>query len=125
MIIIGLILLMILKIYLHDEYEIDNNICNNIESGFVRVSTLDPTYLENIQSYEFFDKNGFREVMTLFYDNSLFRNSVNFACMWIMKRKFYVIAILLNLNMTPRVIIMRDENMVVETFILLNYLSIC
>ena len=34
----------------HDEYEIDNNVCNNIESGFERVSTLDPTYLENVQS---------------------------------------------------------------------------
>ena len=44
----------------HDEYEIDN-----IESGFGRVSTLDPTYLENIQSYEIFDKSGFREVMSL------------------------------------------------------------
>ena len=30
----------------HDEYEIDNSVCNNIESGFGRVSTLDPTYLE-------------------------------------------------------------------------------
>ena len=36
-----------------------------MESGFVRVSTLDPTYLENIQSYEIFDKSGFGEVMTL------------------------------------------------------------
>ena len=34
----------------HDEY-----VCNNIESGFGRVSTLDPTYLENVQSYEIFD----------------------------------------------------------------------
>ena len=34
----------------HGEYEIDNNVCNNIESGFGRVSTLDPTYLENVQS---------------------------------------------------------------------------
>ena len=49
----------------HDEYDIDNNVCNNIESGFGRVSTLDPTYLENIQSYEFFYKSGFGEVMTL------------------------------------------------------------
>ena len=49
----------------HDEYEIDNNFCNNIESGFGRVSTLDPTYLENVQSYEVFDKSGFGEVMTL------------------------------------------------------------
>src|SRR3990170_7885830 len=53
----------------YDEYEIDNNVCNNIESGLGRVSTLDPTYLENDQSYEFFDKSGFGEVMTLFYDN--------------------------------------------------------
>ena len=45
----------------HDEYVI----CNNIESGFGRVSTLDPTYLENVQSYEIFDKSGFGEVMTL------------------------------------------------------------
>ena len=51
----------------HDEYDID--VCNNIESGFGRVSTLDPTYLENIQSYEIFDKSGFGEVMTLVNDN--------------------------------------------------------
>ena len=29
------------------------------------MSTLDPTYLENIQSYEIFDKSGFGKVMTL------------------------------------------------------------
>ena len=29
----------------HDEYEIDNSVCNIIESGFGRVSNLDPTYL--------------------------------------------------------------------------------
>ena len=37
----------------HDEYEIDNSVCN-IEIWFGRVSTLDPTYLENVQSYDFF-----------------------------------------------------------------------
>ena len=42
----------------HDEYEIDNNACNNIESGFGRVSTLDPTYLEDVQSYDIFIKVG-------------------------------------------------------------------
>ena len=42
----------------HDEYEIDNSVCNIIESGFGRVSTLYPTYLENVQSYENFDKSG-------------------------------------------------------------------
>ena len=49
----------------HDEYEIDNSLCNNIGSEFGRVSTLDPTYLGNVQSYEVFDKSGFGEVMTL------------------------------------------------------------
>ena len=48
----------------HDEYEIDDIVCNNIESRFGRVSTLDPTYLENIQSYEIFDKNGFGLTLT-------------------------------------------------------------
>ena len=40
----------------HDEY-----VCDNIESGFGRVSTLgnnDPTTLGNDQSYEIFDKSG-------------------------------------------------------------------
>ena len=32
------------------------------------MSTLDPTYLENVQSYEVFDKSGFGEVMTLVND---------------------------------------------------------
>ena len=35
----------------HDEYEIDNNVCNSIESGFGRVSTLaknNPTYLDSV-----------------------------------------------------------------------------
>ena len=31
--------------------------------------TLDPTYLDNVQSYEVFDKSGFGEVMALFNDN--------------------------------------------------------
>ena len=40
----------------HDEY-----VCNNIESGFGRASTLgknNPTYLEGVQSYDFFTKVG-------------------------------------------------------------------
>ena len=47
-----------------DEYEIDNSVCNNIESGFGRVSTLDPTYLDLINLMIFY-KSGFGEVMTL------------------------------------------------------------
>ena len=49
----------------HNEYVIDNNVCNDIESGSGRMSTLDPTYLENVQSYEVFDKSAFGKVMTL------------------------------------------------------------
>ena len=66
----------------HDEY-----VCDSIESGFGRVSTLgdnDPTTLENDQFYEFFDKSGLGEVMTFFDDNPLFWKSVNFARMWVM-----------------------------------------
>ena len=63
---------MIVKIYFkpHDKYDIDNSVCNIIESGFGRVSTLDPTYLENVQSYGIFDKSEFGEVMTLVNDNT-------------------------------------------------------
>src|SRR6266566_8735952 len=56
----------------HVEYVIDNNICNSIGSGFGRASTLgkkNPTYLESVQSYDFFDKSGFGEVITLVDDN--------------------------------------------------------
>ena len=63
----------------HVEYEIDNSVCNKIESGFGRVSTLDPTYLEHVQSYEIFEKSVFGEVMTLFYDNPT-RVSTLHAC---------------------------------------------
>ena len=43
----------------------------------------------------------------------------------VMLRIFYMITILLNLLMILHVIIMREENMVVEIFMLLNYLSLC
>jgi hypothetical protein len=64
---------LVILFWRHDEYVIDNNIYNNIESGFGRVSTLgknNPTYLESVQSYEIFDKSGFGEVMTLVDVNS-------------------------------------------------------
>ena len=106
----------------HDEYEI---VCNNIESGFGRVPTLDLIYLENVQSYEILYKSGFGEVMTLVNIDPTFWKSVNFACMWIVLRICYVIAMLLNLSMILHVTIMREENMVAEIFMLLLYLSSC
>ena len=44
----------------------DGYVCDNIENGFGRVSTLgnNPTTLDYDQSYEFFDKSGLGEVMT-------------------------------------------------------------
>ena len=89
------------------------------------MSTLDPTYLENVQSYEVFDKSGFGEVMTLVNDIPTILEECQ-LCMHVDHvEKNYVIAILLNLNMIPHVIIMREENMFVEIFMLLNYLSLC
>ena len=109
----------------YDEYEIDNNFCNNIESGFGIVSTLDPTYLENVQSYVIFDKSGFGEVMTLVNDNPTIFKVCQLRMHVDRLRLCYVIAILLNLPMILHVIIMREKNMVVEFFILLNYPSSC
>ena len=109
----------------HDEYEIDNSVCNNIESGFGRVSTLEPTYLENVQSYGIFDKSGFGEVMTLVNDNPTILEECQ-LCMHVDRvENMLCDTILLNLLMILHVIIMREENMVVEIFILLNYLSSC
>ena len=106
------------------------------------MSTLDPTYLENVESYEFFDKSGFGEVMTLVnIDPTILEecqlrmhvdhveNMILHVIIMILHviaiMILNVIAILLNFPMIPHVIIMREENMVVEIFILLNYLSSC
>ena len=102
----------------------NNIVCNNIESGFGRVSTLDPTYLENVQSYVF-DKSGFGEVITLVNVNPTILEECQLRMHVDCVEIFYVIAILLNFLMIPHVIIMREENMVVEIFMLLNYLSLC
>ena len=109
----------------NDEYEIDNNFCSNIESGFGRVSTLDPTYLENVQSYGIFDKSGFGEVMTLVNANPTIleecqlRMHVDHVENMLCDRYFVELLMILH------VIIMREENMVVEIFMSLNYLSLC
>ena len=108
----------------HDECDIDNNVCNNTKSGFGRVSTLDPTYLHNVQSYEVFDKSGFGEVMTLVNVNPTILEECQ-LCMHVDHVENILVAIFLNLLMILNVIIMREENMVVEIFMLLNYLSLC
>ena len=109
----------------HDEYEIDNSVCNIIESGFARVSTLYPTYLENVQSYEIFDKSVFGEVMTLVNVNPTILEECQLRMHVDRVENIYVIPILLNFLMILHVIIIREENMVVEIFMLLIYLSLC
>ena len=109
----------------HDEYEIDNNVCNNIESGFGRVSTLDPTYLEYVQSYDIFDKTGFGEVMTLVNVNpTILEESqlqMHVDCFENISCDSYFVEFAYD----PTSNIMREENMIVEIFMLLNYLSLC
>ena len=99
----------------HDEYEIHNNVSIIFKVG----------YLENVQSYEVFDKSGFGEVMTLANVNPTILEECQLRMHVDHVENIYVIAIFLNFLMIPHVIIMREETMVVEIFILLDYLSSC
>ena len=89
------------------------------------MSTLDPTYLENIQSYEIFDKSGFGEVMTLVYViPTIFE--VCQLCMHVDHLENMLCdSNIVEFEYDLHVIIMREENMALEVFMLLNYLSSC
>ena len=89
------------------------------------MSTLDPTYLDFDQSYEVLDKSGFGEVMTLAIVNPTILEECQLRIHVDRVKQCFVIAILLNFLMILHIIIMREENMVVEIFMLLNYLSLC
>src|SRR3954465_16012661 len=82
----------------HDQYEIDNNVCNNTESGFGRVSTLDPPYLDNVQSCEVLDKSGFGEVVTLVNDIPTILEECQVCIHVDHVEKIYIICILLNVS---------------------------
>ena len=80
--------------------------------------------MENDQSYEIFDKSGLGEVMTLFYDNPTILKESQ-LCMHVeqlenMLCDSYIVEFSYILHVT----IMREENMVLEIFMLLNYLSL-
>ena len=81
--------------------------------------------MENFQSYEVFDKSGFGEVMTLVNFNPTILEECQLCIHVDRVKNMFVIAILLNLLTILHVITMREENMVVEIFMLLNYLSLC
>ena len=71
----------------------------------------------------FFDKSGFGEVMTLVNVNPTILEECQ-LCMHVDRvENILCDSYLLNLLMIPHVIIRREENMVVEIFMLLNYLS--
>ena len=74
---------------------------------------------------KFFDKSGFGEVMTLVNVNPTILEECQLCIHVDHVKNIFLIAILLNLLMILHVIIMREENMVVEIFMLLNYLSLC
>ena len=64
---------MLSKLYYDPSIPLINDDCNDYESGFGKVSTLDkndPTILEGVESYWNNNKSGFGEVITLFSDDS-------------------------------------------------------
>ena len=63
--------------------------------------------------------------MTLFDDNPTILEECQLCMDVDHEEKIYMIAILLNLIMILHAIIMREENIVVEIFMLLIYLSLC
>ena len=81
--------------------------------------------MKNVQSYEIFDKSRFGEVMTLVNVNPTILEECQLCIHVDHVKNMFVIAILLNLLMILHVIITREENMVIETFMLLNYFSLC
>ena len=88
----------------HNEY-----VCDNIESGIGRVSTLGQNKsknLESVQSYEIFDKSGFGEVMTIVNVNPTILEECQLRMHVDRVDFFYVIAILLNFPIILHVIIM-------------------
>ena len=89
------------------------------------MSTLDPTYLENVQSYEVFDKSGFGEVRTLVNVNPTILEECQLCIHVDRVKNMFCDSYIVEFLMIPHVIIMREENMVVEIFMLLNYLLLC
>ena len=73
----------------------------------------------------FFDKSGFGEVMTLVNDNPTILEECQLHMHVDHVENMLCDRYFLNLPVILHVIIMREENMVVEIFILLNYLSSC
>ena len=89
------------------------------------MSTLDPTYLEYVQSYDILDKSGFGKVMTLLNVNPTILEECQLRMHVDRVENMLCDSNFVEFAYDPHVIIMRQENMVVEIFMLLNYLSSC
>ena len=90
------------------------------------MSTLDPTYLEDFQSYEIFDKSGFGEVMTLVNVNPTILEECQ-LCMHVdHEEKILCDSYIVEFDYDPTCnYCEKEENMVVEIFMSLNYISLC
>ena len=75
--------------------------------------TLNPTYLDNVQSYDLYDKTGFGDVMTLVNDNPTILEERQLHMNVDLVENMLCDSYIMNLNMTPHVIKMRGGNMVV------------
>ena len=82
--------------------------------------------MKSVQSYEFFYESAFGEVVTLVDVNpTILEDYKTFMHVDHEEKILYDSYIVEFLIMILHIIIMREENMVVEIFILLNYLSSC
>ena len=81
--------------------------------------------MENVQSYGIFDKSGFGEVMILVNHNPTILEECQ-LCMHVDHLENMLCdSYFVEFAYDPTCNYMREENMVVEIFILLNYLSSC
>ena len=89
------------------------------------MSTLDPTYLENVQSYEIFDKSGFGEVMTLVNVIPTILEECQLRMPMDRVENMLCDIYIVEFSYDPTCNYYERGNMVVEIFMLLNYLSSC
>ena len=81
--------------------------------------------MESVQSYEFFDESGFGEVMTLVDVNPTILEDYTTFMHVDYEEKILFDSYIVEFDYDPTCNYYERGNMVVEIFILLNYLSLC
>ena len=90
------------------------------------MSTLDPTYLEYVQSYDIFDKSGIGKVITLVNDNPTILEECQLRMHGDRVENMLCDSYIVEFDYDPTCnYCEKEENMVVEIFMSLNYLSLC